>query len=272
MFLSLPVIIKRMEYLVFLSVFVFGTIIGSFLNVVIFRYNTNFSLGGRSICLYCGKILRWYELVPLISFLVLKGRCATCRSRLSLQYPSVEFMAGTLFLFSFIYAKNNMIEAIFYFLPYLWVVMSLILVIVVYDLRHKIIPDGLVFFFILLSLLRPVIFLLPGENITLALLSGPVFALPFMALFFFSRGRWIGLGDAKLVLGIGWFLGMVSAGLALLFSFWIGAVVAIFLLLLKDRKFTMESEIPFAPFLVLGLIIALFVPTSYLLRVLGFSG
>ena len=251
-------------------IFIFGTIIGSFLNVVIFRYNTNFSFGGRSMCLYCGKILKWYELVPLLSFLVLKGRCATCKSRLSFQYPAVEFMAGLLFLLSFMYAKNYMVDVIFYFLPYLLAVMSILLVTVVYDIRHKIIPDGLVFFFILLSLARPIVFPLPGEDLVFSLLSGPVFALPFVAIFFFSRGKWIGLGDAKLVLGIGWFLGMVGAGLALLASFWIGAIVSIILLLLKNRKFTMGSEIPFAPFLVLGFAIALFIPTSYLMQILGF--
>ena len=259
-----------MEYLTFLFVFIFGTIIGSFLNVVIFRYNTNFSFGGRSACLYCGKPLRWHELVPLLSFLFLKGRCASCKSRLSLQYPAVEFISGILFLLSFIYAKNHMADEIFYFLPYLLVMISILLVIVVYDIRHKIIPDGLVFFFIAASLIRPIIFLLPGENIKLALISGPLFALPFVALFFFSRGKWIGLGDAKLVFGMGWFLGIVKGGLALLFSFWIGALISIILIFLKGKKFTMESEIPFAPFLFLGFVIAAFAPTDYLLKLLGF--
>ncbi len=265
-------ILKDMDFTLFIFVFVFGTVVGSFLNVVIFRYNTNFSLGGRSVCLYCGKTLKWYELVPLLSFLAQKGRCATCKSRLSLQYPLVEFATGALFLLSFIYAENYMASAFFYFLPYLFAIMSILLVIVVYDLRHKIIPDKLVFSFILLSLIRPALFLLPGENLPSALLSGPLFSAPFALLFFISRGKWIGLGDAKLVLGIGWFLGIVKAGLAVLFSFWIGALFSIILLFLRGRQFTMKSEIPFAPFLLLGFAIALFVPTDYLLKLLGFSG
>ncbi len=222
------------------------------------------------MCLYCGKVLKWYELVPLLSFLALKGRCASCKSRLSFQYPLVEFVAGALFLLSFIYAKNYIASEFFYFLPYIFVIISILLIIVVYDLRHKIIPDKLVFFFILLSLVRPALFLLPGESLSSALFSGPLFFAPFAFIFFISRGKWIGFGDAKLVLGIGWFLGMIRGGLAILFSFWIGALFSIILLFLRSRQFTMKSEIPFAPFLLLGFALALFIPTPYLMRMLGF--
>ena len=259
-----------MEYIGVTLVFLFGTIIGSFLNVVIFRYNTNFSLGGRSFCLYCGKELKWYELIPLFSFLALKGRCLTCKSRLSVQYPLVEFFTGTLFLLSFIYTRDYMWGNFFYFLAYLFIVVSIMVVIFVYDLRHKIIPDGFVFVFIALSLVRPIAFPYLGENILWALLAGPLLALPFAFLFFVSSGRWMGFGDAKLALGMGWFLGIWRGGIAILFSFWIGAIISIILLFLSSKQFTMKSEIPFAPFLIIGMAIATFVPLPYLLTILGF--
>lgn len=257
-----------MEYLILFYVFIFGTIIGSFLNVVIFRYNTGFSLGGRSVCLYCGKELKWYELIPLVSFLALSGRCRTCKSRLSIQYPAVEFVTGVLFVFSFIYARNFSSDI---FLAYLFIIISLLTVITAYDLRHKIIPDGLVFTFIALAFIRPFAFPFPGESLSLALIAGPLFAAPFALTFFLSKGKWMGLGDAKLILGIGFFLGLARTGLSLLFSIWIGALISVILLFLRGKQFTMKSEIPFAPFLVIGALLCLFIPLEYWLTILGMN-
>ena len=77
--------------------FIFGLIIGSFLNVVIARFNSSKSLGGRSACMSCESTLKWYDLVPLFSFLALKGRCRTCKTRISFMYPAVEFLTGIIF-------------------------------------------------------------------------------------------------------------------------------------------------------------------------------
>src|SRR3989344_4234135 len=88
--------------------FVFGAIIGSFLNVIILRYNTGLSqknsigFSGRSHCFSCGKNIKWYDLVPVLSFLFLKGRCRHCKSKISIQYPLVEFITGILFLATFL--------------------------------------------------------------------------------------------------------------------------------------------------------------------------
>jgi len=90
-----------MQYAVLFFIFALGAVIGSFLNVVIFRFNTSRSLSGRSACLYCGKELRWYELIPIVSFLLLRGRCASCKSRLSIQYPLVEFITAVIFVLVF---------------------------------------------------------------------------------------------------------------------------------------------------------------------------
>ena len=130
---------------------------------------------------------------------------------------------------------------------------------------HKIIPDSLVFLFAGLSFL----FLLVtnwGHVTWLQVLSGPILATPFALLWLVSSGRWIGFGDAKLALGIGWFMGLIDGISALVLAFWIGSVFGIFLIILsrlhsllfKNKNFTIKSEIPFAPFLVLGMILIFF--------------
>src|ERR1700752_70221 len=90
-----------------IAAFVFGTIIGSFLNVVALRYNTGFSLGGRSRCFSCGKTLYWYKLIPLFSFLIQGGRCRKCHSQISIQYPLVEALTGLVFLGLFLKFQDS---------------------------------------------------------------------------------------------------------------------------------------------------------------------
>jgi len=129
----------------------------------------------------------------------------------------------------------------------------------VYDLKHKIIPNGFVYAFILISFLN--LFISPYLGMELPskmeLLAGPILAIPFVLLWFFSRGTWMGLGDGKLALGIGWMLGITKGISAILVAFWAGAIVGIILLFLKPKTITMKSEIPFGPFLVLGLLLVL---------------
>jgi len=262
--------------------FLFGVIIGSFLNVVIYRYNTGVSLGGRSMCMSCGKRLSWHELIPVVSFLVQKRKCANCGSRVSAQYPATELLTGLLFLLVFysqypILTVTDVINTVFYS-----IVMSLLVVITVYDWKHKIIPDGLVYTFAALSF---GIFLfhagLPLDRLSSApymlnMLAGPILATPFALLWLLSHGRWMGLGDAKLALGIGWFLGLYSAISAIILAFWIGSLFGIGLLVLSrvrglfssSKTFTMKSEIPFGPFLVLGTLLVFF----FHIDVLSFSG
>ena len=116
--------------------FIFGTIVGSFLNVVAIRYNSGKGIGGRSSCFSCGKNLTWSQLVPIFSFIYSLGRCGSCGSRISAQYPIVEFFTGLIFLG--IFFKNLAIIESIYFL----VVFSILIVILIYDIRHKIIPNG----------------------------------------------------------------------------------------------------------------------------------
>lgn len=267
-----------MTFLLSVFYFIFGTIIGSFLNVVILRYNTGFALTGRSGCLTCGKKLEWYELIPIFSFLFLKGKCSQCKSPISWQYPIVEFLTGALFLFTInafltTGSMSNLLEVTYYLF-----VIALLVIITVYDIRHTVIPDGIVYTFIAVSLIKLFVTYPINELFTyphiLDLFAGPILFLPFFILWFVSKGRWMGFGDAKLALGMGLFLGLKEGISAVIIGFWIGAVVSVIYMVLErissstvfekiglflgGKHLTIKSEIPFAPYLILGTLIALF--------------
>ena len=241
--------------------------------MVIFRLNTQKSLwqalGGRSGCMTCQNKLSWYELFPVFSFLGLRGRCKNCKTKISIQYPLVELATGFIFaaLFFkfqyFIFYISSFRDILIFGFIYLYYafMFSLLLVIAVYDLRHKIILDKLSLIFGILAFLGLFLF---HSDIILGLpvlvlhiptifefLSGFLIAFPFAFFWLVSSGRWMGLGDAKLALGIGWWLGFSVALSALVWAFWIGAIVGISLILFS-KKYKMKSEIPFAPYLVLG--------------------
>jgi prepilin signal peptidase PulO-like enzyme (type II secretory pathway) len=246
-----------------LLAFILGTIIGSFLNVVAYRYNTGMGLGGRSKCMTCARTLTWVELVPLASFMAQKGTCRKCKSKISWQYPLVEFLAGVLFVLIFMKFPSLTFAAGLMTLIQL-VMASLLIVIVVYDIKHKVIPNALVYAFAVISFLS--IFLNSTAPFTNPLfhlpalgdlLAGPLLALPFALLWLVSRGRWMGLGDAKIMLGIGWVHGL-NAGLSAIFlAFWIGAAVSVIWVLIAYHRIEGRREIPFAPYLVLGMYLVL---------------
>jgi leader peptidase (prepilin peptidase)/N-methyltransferase len=248
----------------------FGLIIGSFLNVVIVRHGTK-TLGGRSACMSCGAPIFWYDNVPIVSWLVLRGRCRACGSSISIQYPLVEALTGT--LFALVGAVPSALAFRILALP----ILSLLIAIAVYDIRHTIIPDLWAYSFAVLALLSQFMFPYPESPSTLlVLLAGPVAALPLFVLWLVSRGRWMGLGDAKLALGIGWLLGPLWGIYAVFFSFVIGAVVSVAILLPlpylmaavrktgiarfrgAGARFTMKSEVPFGPFLIASCIFVWF--------------
>lgn len=247
-----------MDTLSLILSFVFGAIIGSFLNVVSLRFNTGMTLGGRSKCMTCGKTLTWMELIPILSFLAQKGACKKCRSKISWQYPLVEFIAGVLFvLILIVFPPITLLVAVTTIIQL--ITACLLLVITVYDIKHKIIPDQFVYAFAALALIG----LFVGGTSWFhtssyeALLAGPILALPFALLWLVSKGTWMGLGDAKLMLGIGWMLG-ISAGInALILSFWIAAALSVAWLFLVYKKFRAKTEIPFGPYLILGMYLVL---------------
>ena len=250
-----------MNILIFVFIFLLGTIIGSFLNVVIFRFNTGKSISdGRSICMTCNRTLRWYELIPIFSYLFQLGKCRRCAETISHQYPIVEFITGLLFVLITYHFMPILLFApsSYLFLVILFVFLfSLLIVISVYDFRHKIIPDKLVYAFSLFAFLSIFVnstsfgplFVLPTLS---SLLAGPILAAPFALLWLVSRGKWMGLGDAKLMLGLGWMIGLYLGFSAVILSFWIGSIISLGVMYFNKKRIDMKTEIPFAPFLILG--------------------
>jgi leader peptidase (prepilin peptidase)/N-methyltransferase len=252
-------------FLFCIFVFILGAIIGSFLNVVILRHNTGESIiKGGSRCFICGNKLKWRELIPIFSFIAQKGKCRNCGSKISLQYPLVEFLTGLVFLLVFLkfYATFYFLLSTFYY----FIIFSILIVIAVYDLRHQIIPNEFVYSFITLSFFSIFFenwdlfrnFKLEIRNFDLwsQFLAGIIFFAFFGLMWLAPRGKWMGLGDAKLALGIGWLFGFSKGITALLLAFWIGAAVGIFLLIFFKKSYNIKSKLAFGPFLALGTLIA----------------
>lgn len=251
-----------MEILSLIIVFVFGLLIGSFLNVVLFRFATTRSIVvARSSCMHCGKVLGVLELVPVASFVIQAGKCVGCKKPLSVQYPLVELATAITFTyFAFIHGVS-MDSALL--LGLLWAIGSILILIFVYDLRTKLIPDVFVFSFIVLSGLTMFVdgyggFVTPDMYHVLA---GPLFFALFYALWFLSKGRWIGFGDVKFVWGIGWLFGIGYGLSAIVLAFWVGAIVSLGLIgigkLRGNAQLGLSSEVPFAPYLVAGIALTL---------------
>jgi len=203
----------------------FGLIVGSFLNVLIIRWGTR-SLAGRSACMSCGRTIPWHDLVPVLSWILLGGKCRLCGSPISLQYILVE--AGTGLLFFIIGLAPLPLYAHLFALP----IAAILLAIAVYDLKHTLIPDAWVYVFAAFSL---VVSLTAASSdmlygVLTILLAGPVVAAPLFAFWFFSKGAWMGFGDVKLALGMGWLLGIGDGLFALFFAFILGALVSVPLL------------------------------------------
>lgn len=244
--------------------FILGLVFGSFLNVVLFRYSTGLGLSGRSRCASSGKTLRWYELVPVVSFFIQGGKSRHTGAKLSWQYPLVELVTGILFVGAYVFTfQRSMFMDVFSFpvlLVFSLALVSLFVLISVYDIRHMIIPNefsypyiGLAFFSLFVSL-DPITFVLPTWQ---SLIAGPLVALPFVLFWFISRGKWMGFADAKIALAIGWLVGISFGFASVLLAFWIGAVVGVIVLVFSQKKRTKNVMIPFGPFLLAGLLLSL---------------
>lgn len=246
-----------------------GLIVGSFLNVYIVRSHTGRSMAGRSGCMSCGAQLRWWELIPVVSFFALRGHCATCGSAITHQYWMVELATAALFVLVWLQ------DVPLWYTIIALVLVSLLVVIAVYDFRHTIIPNEVMYTFMvgaaalhIPALSTAPLSALPMQSALVAL-SGVLVALPLLLLWLVSQGRWMGLGDVKLAFGFGLMVGVYNGLMAVMLGFLMGAVVGSALLYGPQvirraslspvgGRFTMKSEIPFAPFLIVGLFLVFF--------------
>ncbi len=242
--------------LIYILIFILGLVVGSFLNVVICRLKTGEAIfKSRSHCVFCKEKLKWYELIPLASFVMQTGKCRSCKKKISWQYPLVEFFTGLIFVLIF----NEFSSYQFIYTCFLYLVSCFLIVIFVYDLKYYLVADKIIYPAIILSLIFNIyLWILNNDfqiffwSIITALASGGF----FLVLFLLSKGKWMGAGDVLIGVLIGLILGAYQTIVALFLAFLIGAVVAIILLILKKKK--MKSEIPFGPFLVIGTMISIF--------------
>jgi leader peptidase (prepilin peptidase) / N-methyltransferase len=262
--MSLSLIFENLPNgLVFSLVLLLGIIIGSFLNVYLYRFHTGRSLGGNSHCLSCGTRLKAVELVPLFSYLALRGRCRTCSSYIPSRYFFVELITGVLFLGTYIAAET---WPLFLFGCFM---VTLLVVIAVYDYYHMVIPDEFVFTAtvtaFLLWLYQLATYSADLESFVLSL-GAALLASGFLyVLWRVSDGAWIGFGDVKLIFPLALGVGYGSVFSLVVLSFWIGAGFGLLMLFaqriikrgqphlrLLNKELTIKSAVPFAPFLILA--------------------
>lgn len=227
-------------------IFILGAIVGSFLNVVIFRLHAQSSILGRSLCLFCKKFIQWYDNIPIFSFFRLRGKCRWCQQKISWQYPLVELTTGILFLLA--YWQSPTLILLFRNLIFI----AVLIVIFVYDWRWYLILDVItvpatVFaFFVNLFLGYGLGNLLLG-----AVIGGGFFLMQFLV----SSGRWIGGGDIRLGILLGVMLGWKLLLVTLFLAYLSGSIVGLGLIIAKQKKFS--SPMPFGTFLAAAAIVSL---------------
>ncbi len=252
---------------------ILGALVGSYLNVLSLRFSPEdgfkASRKGRSHCPYCKKALQWYELVPLVSFLIQGGKCRSCHKRLSLQYPIVELLSALIFILIPWQLGWSPLAA-------LWILIFLILVLItIIDLRFSIIPNTLNLSVVGLGFIAAglayfsgdtnpsflgsyaLLFQLGEGNFWVHRLAGVIFALAFFGgIYFFSNGRAMGLGDVKFAAALGVLLGWPDIAVALVLAFIVGSFAALPLIIAGRAR--MKDALPFGPFIAAGVTLVFF--------------
>lgn len=223
-------------------IFLIGLAVGSFLNVLSDRLPRGESvLWGRSHCDFCKKTLRWFELIPVFSFVMQRGRCVRCHKSLSVQYPLVEIITGLGFVY--VYPRIDYM-----------IIFSSLLVLFISDLKYQILPDSMIVVGSLVALLHPHFLSAAGS-----------FAFLYF-LWAVTRGRGMGFGDVKLAFFMGLFLGYPGIITAFYIAFLTGAFVGVILIMQGKKQW--KSTIAFGPFLILGTALAWALPSWNFLSLL----
>lgn len=240
--------------------FIYGLFIGSFLNVCIFRIPAGISLvKPPSSCGSCGHRLNYIDMLPVINYIINRGKCKYCKSPYSMQYPLIELLNGILYLLIALKYGFNL-NSILY-----CIIVSLLIVVSMIDLKHKIIPDGL----IITGAIIGIIFILLDRTIIFDRLIGLGIGLGlFLAIAVLTNA--MGGGDIKLMSVLGLIFGIKGMLFIILFSFVIGAIISVELLTLKIKS--RKDEIPFGPFISLSALIYIFYGTeiiNWYLNIIG---
>lgn len=253
-----------MSILVIILLFVIGASFGSFLNVLIMRTVEGEQwVKGRSKCDHCEKLLPWYDNIPLLSYILLRGKSRCCHKQLSLQYPIVEAMTGILFVWWYAIGQVffQLVESpLTVIQPVYWLVIGLVLVGIFFaDWYFGIIPDSLIWIGLVASGGYILVLAFSGamewRDVGLSIVSAILAYLFFLGLHKGTRGRGMGYGDVKLAGLEGLILGYPLAAVGVFAGFVVGAIFGVGLIIAGKRKF--GQTIPFGPFMVLGIVVAL---------------
>ena len=226
-------------------IIILGLIIGSFLNVVIYRLPLKKSIiFPSSHCPNCETKLKYYDLIPVFSFIFSKGRCRYCEEKIPIQYPIVELLTGLLFLLAFL--NYGLASEFIIFI----ILISSLIVVSFIDIKYQIIPNKITFSFISLGLLFSLIF----DHISfINSLLGLVIPAGLLLLIAFIYKKGMGIGDVKLIGMIGVFIGWQYALISIFIGALLGSIYGIYMML--TDKMTRKTRIPFGPFISLGAVI-----------------
>ena len=238
-------------------VFILGSIWGSFSNVCIHRLPNNKGVAkGRSYCPSCKKPIRWYDNIPIFSYVLLKAKCRDCSVKINIKYLLVELICALSFVWFFYLFGLSLTTLLFFILSIFFVIIFFI------DLKHFIIPNELTFPLMAIGLFKsfdPNLNQYLFPNFLNSLVGGVAgYLIIWMIIFIYKRLRnkeGMGLGDAKLLSAIGFWFGWISIPFILFFSSFIALVLAIPSLINKSKN--LSSQIPFGPYLILGCILYL---------------
>jgi len=280
-------------------VFLLGLGVGSFINVITIRFQPDKNIpfiklvSGRSRCNFCKHQLKWYDLIPIFSFIFLKGKCRYCGKKISSQYPIVEILTGVIFagvtyrilrldVIRLLLASGTIPFWIWFVLLLFLFYSAVLITLSIIDIKHYLLPDRLIYSAIGVSVVADLFFyglsksskfnfpscglnFLSGYmdyfncqfNVLTSYLLGALVVGGFLFLIYlFTRGKGMGLGDVKLGILIGLMLGLTNGILALVMAFIIGSIVGI--ILLASKKKSLKDWVPFGPFLALGVLIIIF--------------
>lgn len=246
-----------MELMIGFFVFIIGLTIGSFLNVCIYRIPEEQSIiNPPSHCPKCNNRLKAIDLVPVISYLIMRGKCRYCKEKVSIRYMLVEMLTGILFLF--VYNSYHISNDTIYYL----ILVSLLIVISFIDIDHYIIPDNLIIFGIIFSIVFNMLFgLIAFSNIVLGgvLCGGTVFIFVSILEFIIKKDV-MGGGDIKLFIMLGMFFGIKGGFINVILSIYLGAIYGVIVIVYsRINKKDYNSVIPYGPFISLAAIIQILI-------------
>lgn len=245
------------EYIIYIIVCLYGIVIGSFLNVCIYRIPEKTSIVvGRSHCMSCNKPIKWYDLIPILSFLFLMGKCRNCKTKISIQYPIIEALNGILYVLVFyIYGWNNLYEIILSSCYCL--IISALIVLSVIDFKTNTIPFGINIFILIVGFAEVFArYFLNGrrmDQIIEHLIGFLVVSLILFIIFYLSKGQWIGGGDIYLMAAAGLVLGWKLVILAFFTGCILGAVIHPIRMKIKH----VDRVLAFGPYLSAGILLSI---------------